>query len=163
MPRGILEDLVEIVGITPPANFPEVNDETLYTQIAVDELLELPAAKPDIEQLVNVHINVEILRTKVIPTPVGYKAVVRGIVKQKIVYVADLPEQSLHAAHFERPFCAFIPIPKDDKDDDWDKDEKVDTKDIGASHARAIVEDVLVTELGKRHILKSVILFIWLE
>lgn len=163
MPKGILEDLVEIVGIAPPANFPEIDDDTWHTQIAVDELLELPLAKPDIEQLLNVHVNVEITRTKMINTPIGYKAVVRGVIKQKIVYVADVPEQSLHAAHFEKPFCTFIPIPKDEKDEDWDKDEKQEARDVGDVHARAIIEDVLITEFGKRHIHQCAILFIWLE
>lgn len=160
--KWVLDDLIEIVGITPQSNYPEIDEGTFHTQIAVDELLVLPPPKPDIEQLVKVQVNVEITRTKIIPTPVGYKAVVRGVVKQKIMYVADVPEQSLHAAHFERPFCTFISIPGTEKDDDWDKDEK-NERTVESVHARVIIEDVLVQDFAKRSIHMCVILFLWLD
>jgi hypothetical protein len=162
MSSKVLDDLIEIVGITPQSSFPEIEADDLYAQVALDELLQLPPPKPDIEQLVKVQINAEITRTKVIPTPVGYQVIVRGVVKQKILYVADVPEQSLHAAHFERPFSTFISLPADDKDDDWDKEEKSDSQ-VGDIAARVLIEDVLVQEFDKRSIHKCVILFVWLD
>lgn len=158
-PKGILEDLIEIVGICQPHSFPDIAEGTCYTQLAVDELLELPPAKPDIEQLVNVHVNVEITRTKVIPTPVGWKAIIRGVVKQKIVYVADVPEQSLHAAHFEKPFCTFISMPKDEKEDDWEKEDCSEGRgEPEKVQAKVVIEDVMVQEFNKRSIHKCVLL-----
>lgn len=38
----------------------------------------------------------------------GRKLIIEGVLKQKIVYTADLPNQSVHSAHFEVPFIAFI-------------------------------------------------------
>jgi len=160
--QWVMDDLIEIVGITPESSFPEIDADTFNTQIAVEELLQVPQAKPDIEQLIKVQITAEITRTKVIATPVGYKAIVRGVVKQKIVYVADVPEQSLHAAHFEKPFCTFISIPDSEKDDDWEKDEKRG-KTVETVHARVIIEDIMVHEFDKRSIHMCVVMFVWLD
>ncbi|MEW9080837.1 hypothetical protein [Terrisporobacter glycolicus] len=38
----------------------------------------------------------------------GRKLIIEGVLKQKIVYTAELPDQSVHSAHFEVPFIAFI-------------------------------------------------------
>lgn len=38
----------------------------------------------------------------------GRKLLVEGILKQKIVYTADVDVQSVHSAHFEIPFSAFM-------------------------------------------------------
>lgn len=38
----------------------------------------------------------------------GRKLIIEGVLKQKVVYTAELSEQSVHSAHFEVPFIAFI-------------------------------------------------------
>lgn len=38
----------------------------------------------------------------------GRKLIVEGVLKQKIVYTAEVDAQSVHSAHFEVPFIAFI-------------------------------------------------------
>jgi len=38
----------------------------------------------------------------------GRKLIIEGVLKQKIVYTAELADQSVHSAHFEVPFIAFI-------------------------------------------------------
>ena len=38
----------------------------------------------------------------------GRKLIIEGTLKQKVVYTAELSEQSVHSAHFEVPFIAFI-------------------------------------------------------
>lgn len=38
----------------------------------------------------------------------GRKLIVEGVLKQKIVYTAEVEDQSVHSAHFEVPFIAFI-------------------------------------------------------
>ncbi|WP_343338692.1 hypothetical protein TPELB_08950 [Terrisporobacter petrolearius] len=38
----------------------------------------------------------------------GRKLIVEGILKQKVVYTADVDVQSVHSAHYEIPFSAFI-------------------------------------------------------
>lgn len=38
----------------------------------------------------------------------GRKLIIEGVLKQKVVYTAEVSEQSVHSAHFEVPFIAFI-------------------------------------------------------
>ena len=38
----------------------------------------------------------------------GRKLIVEGVLKQKIVYTAEVEEQSVHSAHYEVPFIAFL-------------------------------------------------------
>lgn len=38
----------------------------------------------------------------------GRKLIVEGVLKQKVVYTADVDVQSVHSAHYEIPFSAFI-------------------------------------------------------
>ena len=54
----------------------------------------VPAGKPDIEQVVDVYVkNVEINTVDVIPN----KVIIRGELEVKVMYVADLPDQPVHA------------------------------------------------------------------
>ena len=43
----------------------------------------------------------------------GWKLIIEGVLDHKIEYVADLPEQSVHSAHFRVPFSTFIILPED--------------------------------------------------
>ncbi|SCM82070.1 conserved hypothetical protein [uncultured Sporomusa sp.] len=62
----------------------------------------VPAQKPDIEQVVDVYVKeVEITKIDVIPD----KVVVRGELEVKVMYVADLPDQPVHA--FEKRHIRF--------------------------------------------------------
>jgi hypothetical protein len=54
----------------------------------------VPAAKPDIEQVIDVYVkDLEIISVDVIPD----KVIVRGELEVKVMYVADLPNQPVHA------------------------------------------------------------------
>lgn len=54
----------------------------------------VPAQKPDIEQVIDVYVkDLEITKVDVIPD----KVVVRGELEVKVMYVADLPDQPVHA------------------------------------------------------------------
>lgn len=107
--------MVDPLPVLPPtANF---------KQFSVQETLEIPCAKPDVEQIVKVMAEVLIISTRVIKTPkatsaegqilTGFKLIVEGEISQKIEYVADEPTQSVHAAHFHIPFSTFIVLPED--------------------------------------------------
>lgn len=109
--------LIELIGIA--SEFPE-NPEH-FKQLSVQDNMRIPAAKPDIEQLISVGAEIEITDYHVIKTPegsskegqrlTGLKIIVEGKVCQKVEYVADEPEQSVHAAHFYMPFSTYIVIP----------------------------------------------------
>ena len=63
-------------------------------QRVVELDLFVPAEKPDIEQVVDVYVKeLEIRKVDVIPD----KVIVRGELEVKVMYVADLPNQPVHA------------------------------------------------------------------
>lgn len=138
-----------------------------WTQIFVPEVLCVPEQKPDVEELISVTSSVQIIAQRVIRTPVfidpdgrpvviqnqegtfltGRKLVIEGVLKQKIVYTAANPEQSVHAAHFDVPFSAFIILEPTDLLTQRFKIE-------------ACIEDIFVTRITARQIFKNVTLFI---
>jgi len=68
-------------------------------QRVVEFAMVVPDPKPDIEQIIDVYIKkLEITSINVIPD----KVVVRGTLEVKVVYVADLPNQPLHAFEQEK-------------------------------------------------------------
>jgi len=95
----------------------------IFKQFSVDENLTIPPQKPDAEDILEVLTSVEITSQTVIKTPVvtsyegqrltGWKVIVEGKLKQKIVYIADEPSQSVHAAEFDVPFSTFLVLPAD--------------------------------------------------
>lgn len=63
-------------------------------QRVVEFDMVVPAQKPDIEQVIDVYVkDVEITSVDVIPD----KVIVRGVLEVKVMYVADLPDQPVHA------------------------------------------------------------------
>ncbi|MDR3559908.1 MAG: DUF3794 domain-containing protein [Negativicutes bacterium] len=63
-------------------------------QRVVEFAMVVPDPKPDIEQIIDVYIKkLEVTSINVIPD----KVVVRGTLEVKVLYVADLPNQPLHA------------------------------------------------------------------
>jgi len=146
---SIVKNLIEISGLadTLPQN------PTAFKQFTVQETLELPVAKPDIEQIVKVVAEVVITSIRVIRTPVGtslegqvltgFKLVVEGEVRQKIEYVADECTQSVHAAHFNIPFSTFIVLPG--------------SFIVGTPvTVTGYIEDIFVEMINKRSIFKNV-------
>lgn len=96
---------------------------TTFKQLSKDEVVTIPIQKPDIEQIINVLVEIQIIDTRVIETIkgisiggqklTGYKLIIEGKINQKVEYVADEPQQSVHAAHFKVPFSSFIILPED--------------------------------------------------
>lgn len=131
-----------------------------WTEISVPEILTVPSCKPDIEAVDKVYISAKITSTKLIETPTslvdneeglkltGKKLLVDGFLCETIIYTADEPEQSTHAAHFNIPFCAFIVVSG--------------TVDVETAKfcVTPCIEDVFVTVLNKRTLFKNVTLFL---
>lgn len=156
-------DFVDIIGLCDPD---EINFDLVkypfWTQISIPENLIIPDQKPDIEQIDSLKISVEILKRKVIVTPVslsgneegkrltGRKLIIEGQLCQTVTYTADVPEQSVHSAHFIVPFSAFIVV---------DAIHNVDPRDINFE-VKSCVEDVFIKQFCKRQIFKNVTLFL---
>ncbi|WP_053956605.1 DUF7507 domain-containing protein [Inediibacterium massiliense] len=130
----------------------------IFKQISVEENVVIPPQKPDAEEILEVKVEVEIDETYYIKTPVvtsyegqvltGNKLIVEGTLKQKVLYIADEPTQSVHAAHFHVPFSTFLVLPQD-------------CKNCGLVKVEGIVEDVFFQLLeDKRTVFKNITLFI---
>jgi len=128
-----------------------------FKQLSVDETLTIPSVKPDIEEILEVIAEVEITYTNVIKTPIvisyegqeltGWKLIVEGMLRQKVVYIADEPSQSVHAAEFDVPFSTFLVLPKD-------------YRICQSIKVQGLIEDVFVKLIDKRTIFKNVTLMI---
>ncbi|KHF27416.1 hypothetical protein LR68_03779 [Anoxybacillus sp. BCO1] len=84
MNDGVLNNFVQIIGITPPSEFPFVGSLNPNNQIAVQEKLTIPSVKPDVEQINTLLIEAVITGTRNIFTPIGVKVVVEGVLRQKL-------------------------------------------------------------------------------
>lgn len=115
---NIVRNFVEGIGIAD--DFPA--HPHFFTQIAIPEVVMLPEQKPNIEQLISVMVDIDVVSTRIIDTPIGTsnegqiltgkKMSIEIIIKQKIKYVADEPTQSVHAAHFDKKMASiFIIVP----------------------------------------------------
>jgi Domain of unknown function (DUF3794) len=165
MANGVLRDFVQIIGITDPSEFPVITPLNPNNQIAVQERLTIPDAKPDVEQINTVLIEAVITGTRNIFTPTGVKVVVEGLLRQKVIYTADVPEQSVHSAHFENPFCTFIDIPltipAGQTVEQFLATLGLSINDILDGPVNIIIEDVEVNLLDPRTVSKCVILFLY--
>lgn len=123
----------------------------------------MPEPKPPIDQLVTVFVEVLINSVRIVQTPVGTslggqillgaKAVIEGVVNQKMTYVAAAPDQPVHAFKGAIPFSAFIVVPP--------TVGGVPIVDLlSAIKVTPFVEDVFVAVTSPRSIFKNVILFL---
>lgn len=93
-----------------------------FKEEVIQEILNIPAEKPDIERIQKILVWPEIDDMKIIPTEKGIsnegqvlsglKLLVKLHLKQKVLYVADRCTQSVHAAHFDNIKNLFIIIPE---------------------------------------------------
>lgn len=168
------EDLIEKIGVTPSEKFDPATFDTgdTWTQIFIPEILCIPHQKNDVEQVIKVTSRVQIVSQRVTKTPIarnsnnnnlivnyegtkltGWKLVIEGILRQKILYTAAVNGQSIHAAHFDVPFSAYIILPTSD-------DATNPTSPIDKYKIEPFIEDIFVCRVSKRQIFKNVTIFI---
>lgn len=150
---------VEIIGLCDPSSISFDATNINWTEISIPEVLSIPCQKPDVETIEKVFAKVKVISKRVIATPVatvenlegtmltGFKLIVEGILKQNIVYTADVPEQSVHSAHFDIPFSAFIILPSTTTLED-------------EFCVNVCIEDVFVKVFNSRNIFKNVTVFL---
>ena len=130
-----------------------IKKKTVFKQLSVQENLMIPEVKPDAEDIENVVVRIEILKTYPIKTPkaisqekqilTGWKLIVEGVLKQKIQYVADEQRQGVHSAHYSIPFSTFLVLPEH--------------YNCGLPvHVNACVEDVYAKLINKRKVFKNI-------
>lgn len=166
--KNCQNSFIEITGLCCPRDVSVVLERYPYwTQMYIPETLVIPPLKPDVEDVNSVNIMVNILRTKVIKTPIadngnlegkrltGRKLIVEGQLCQKVVYTACHEDQPVHSAHFYVPFSAFIVVPYYVTVNG----ETLDSLEVNYQ-VNTCVEDVTVKQLNERIILKNVTLLI---
>lgn len=136
------DNLFELVSVED--DFQHLPSKTICKEIIKEKTLTIPKQKPKVEQLSKILIKPSITSHKTICTPEGFKVIIQGKVIEKVFYVADKPEQSVHAAEFSFPFCTFIKLPK-----------KTKIKDI-----KVKAEDVIIQLIDQKKINKCVLLCI---
>lgn len=167
---------VNMIGKYPEDKMEKIlssKDYNKWTEFYLPKILDIPVQKPDIEGVIELHSHIEIISQRVIKTPVvyGYKSitgsfingedvansectnltgrklVIEGFLKQKIIYTANLDEQSVHSAHFLIPFSTFIIVEKD-------------TPLSQQFRITPYIEDMFICTLSKRSIFSNTTIFI---
>lgn len=180
---GCEAGLIDVTGLCIPANTTEVISVTPYwRQMHISESMQIPAQKPDVEQINSVDVSVSILRAKVIKTPRSYddtgaapaaqpnlegrllsgrKLIIEGQLCQKVVYTALEASQPLHSAHFYVPFSSFIVVPEEitfiGPNGEAVTEDSFDVR----FDVNACVEDVAASAPDPRRILKQVTLMLY--
>lgn len=153
---------IELIGLCEPEKIKIHEHNNTWTEVSIPEVLTLPCEKPDIETIDKVFLSVKIISKRVIKTAkachenpegtnlTGRKLIIEGVLQQKIVYTAKVLQQSVHSAHFEVPFSAFIILkPCADPDENF--------------CINVCVEDVFVMPFSCREVFKNVTLFLQAE
>ncbi len=105
----------------PNKTLPETVEH--FKEELVCELLPIPEEKPDMERLLNVMVWPEVKKIDIVETEKGYsnegqrlggvKLLVEVLLKEKVTYVADRKEQSVHGAHYNTIKSMFITLPEE--------------------------------------------------
>lgn len=136
-----------------------------FTQFASNEKIKVPHEKPDVEQITSVIVDPEIISVRVINTPkgtsvegqslTGKKLSVEVKLNQKILYVADVPSQSVHVMENTYITSTYIVIPECIKGSR--PEELLECKLL---RTEVFVEDIFVEKVDKRTVNKNIHLLI---
>lgn len=135
-----------------------VSEET--KQVVVRGTIDVPDAKPDVEQIVTTEETASIKDINLLPD----KAVVQGLLTVQVVYVAFEKDQPVHHMHGQIPFTTFIDLPGASPDMDVEVDVLVEdvkltpsADDVRKFDVVAVLEvDAKVTEPREVEVLTAV-------
>lgn len=128
-----------------------------HTQILVDGQLSIPPEKPEIERILDTSIEVEVHKalTLSIQQPEGKKVLVAGTLHFGVEYIANVPSQKVHFAHFDLSFQALVR--------NTDGTLLPPEFNLADYNVYVCVEHVEVDPLDARSFLKEIALLIWLR
>lgn len=101
----MFKEFLNIFGITEPYMYPNHICSCQTVTICETDNLIIPCTKPDIGAILDLFVTISISRIKLISSPSGEKTIVYAMKHFKVLYEAVTLEQSVHAAHFNIPFC----------------------------------------------------------
>lgn len=103
---------IEISGVTPKDMLPKCDKYSFCKEVVETDRCCIPCQKPDMNEICQVFVNVEIVEKKVICTSMGYKVIITGCKNIKVMYSRDDYSSRVHSAHFHIPFTEFILLGK---------------------------------------------------
>ncbi len=112
------------------------------TEVIVDGEVVIPPQKPEKERILEFRVSVEVTDWQVINTPLGHKVIVSGVVHIGIEYVANVPDQAVHFAHFDIPWHTFFLCAAE------------------LTNVTACIEYADFQQIDPRHIAKLVVLYV---
>ena len=134
-----------------------------YTQVLINGEVKIPAMKPNLEKIINVTRKIYLER--VVPIPVkfdnsciaGCKVLIRGSIRLGLEYSADVPEQTVHYAHFEIPFEGLI------GGDACHPTLAVDDCDLRKFTICSYTEHIDAVKIDERTVEETIVLLLWLK
>ncbi|HAU32373.1 MAG: hypothetical protein XD78_1772 [Desulfotomaculum sp. 46_296] len=128
-----------------------------HTQIPLSGLLEIPLQKPPKEQIFNTTHEIDITKytALTVKKPPGKKVLVAGKIMAGIEYIAKVPDQKVHFAHWDIPFQALI------KNDNGSLLDLAFNLDEYIAHV--CVEHEEYMQIDERTISMEIVLLIWLQ
>lgn len=126
-------------------------------QIMLNGVLEIPLVKPPKERIFNaIHeISISKYTSILVKKPPGKKVLVVGEMMVGIEYIAKVPDQKIHFAHWDIPFQALIK----------NADGSLLSLDFDPSqyNVYVCVEYEDYTQLDERTIVYDIVLLVWLQ
>lgn len=173
----INDEYVNTIGAYPANKMASVLTSpvatNMWTEFFLPEVIDIPDVKPNMEGIIEVRSCIEILSQRVVKTPIvrgyeaadgtqilgntignnectnltGRKLVIEGLLTQKVIYTAEVEEQSVHSAHFSIPFSTFIIV-------------EPNTPLSQRFKVTPYIEDIYVCRLSERSVFKNTTIFI---
>lgn len=149
-PEPVDNDFITFSGLCDPDLF-DLSTANNWTELTINGSIIVPEVKPSIEQVEGINAKIEIIKSKIIATPVsvgtnfegkkvtGFKLLVEGLICISVSYVSKKIDQSLHSFHGKIPFSAFIVLP-------------TSTALTDSFHVSACIEDIIVKQVCDRKV-----------
>ena len=132
-----------------------------WTEISLPEKFKIPSNKPAVKFITKVYLDIKITSTKIIKTPysnsenieklklTGKSLLVSGEIYQKVMYIANGVQNSIHSIKFKVSFSTYIVI---DKNADLNNDNYC---------IYPCIENISINILNKRTLIKNMNLLLF--
>lgn len=167
---SVCNDKINTLGVFPSNKIEKalssIDATNKWTEFFIPEIVDVPVQKPDIEDVLEVHSGITIISQRVVKTPIvtgltngqnvsnsectnltGRKLVIEGLLKQKVIYTANVENQAIHSANFIFPFSTFIII-------------EGNTPLSQKFKITPYIEDIFACRLSERSVFKNTTIFI---
>lgn len=108
---GIVRNFINIEGLIEEENIPsEINGQIIrYSEV---ETLYIPNEKPEVKNIYEIAINVEVKSSRTIYAPSIKIVVIDGVKIYKIIYTENTESDKANILYLKVPYNTFIELPK---------------------------------------------------